>query len=230
MRPQTPSRPVPALRTPLLRLVAHTLPIIPHLGQFKLRNGSTVLYLVSPAVLSPNHVVVIPASHLRDFLMAERADAFLSRPKVEQFPSSFQVTDHFEAEALSVVRHPSGVVGVGFCLYFDVPTNRCLRCSIELDGALVLRLAQSFSNEDQRLAWVSAEVFLLDPSGWFLGMSSLRPMSYRHEDCMVHFAESRFTHYVLVIVGPSPNHRIQLHDELTSRTRWTFANAFPDLC
>ena len=75
----------------------------------------TVLYLVSPAVLSPNHVVVIPASHLRDFLTAERADAFLSRPKVEEFPSSFQVTNHFEAEALGVVRLPSGVVGVGFC-------------------------------------------------------------------------------------------------------------------
>jgi hypothetical protein len=66
----------------------------------------TVLYLVSPTVLSPDHMVVVPTSHLRDFLTAERADAFLSRPKVEQFPSSFQVTDHFEAEALSVPPAP----------------------------------------------------------------------------------------------------------------------------
>lgn len=190
----------------------------------------TVLYFVSPAFLSPNHMVGIPASHLRDFLTAERADAFLSRPKVEQFPSSLQVTNHFEAKALSIVRLPSGVVGVGFCLYFEVPTNRRLRCSIELDGALFLPLPYSFSKEDKRLTWVSAEVLLLDPSGRFLGMSPLRPAFYRHEDCVVHFAESRFTRYVLVVVGPSPDHRIQRHDELTSRACRAFADDFSDFC
>ncbi len=71
--------------------------------------------------------------------------------------------------------------------------------------------------EDPILPIDGFKVSLLNPLFGFVGMSPFGPSPQGLEDCMAYPGKGDFAHDVLVIVGPSSNEQVELHDQITCR-------------
>lgn len=57
------------------------------------------------------------------------------------------------------------------------------------------------------------KVLMIDPAPSFFGMSSLEPGPQQAPEDIIDFSEGRFCHDVPIIIGPSPDDRIQCLDQ-----------------
>lgn len=61
------------------------------------------------------------------------------------------------------------------------------------------------------------EVFIFNPAFGFLRMSPLGPLPQGRKDEMVHFRKGAFAGDMSMIVRPTSDYRIELHDQVPSR-------------
>src|SRR6266481_689172 len=176
-----------------------------------------VLNRVFATVSSPHDVVVVPPRHRGDLLVADRTDTALILPEQTQSPSAHQGPGHLHAQAFLEVRFPTGVVRIGFSFDFGMPFDRYAGGGQELDGVNDPFAPNNRPLEDPMSPTDGAEVFVLDPSPGFLGMPPLRPLPQSSKDRVVHLRKGSLARHMPMIVRPSPDNRVELHDQMTSR-------------
>src|SRR6266516_8169626 len=122
-----------------------------------------ISHFISASLTSPNHVVTVPPCEFGDFLVAERAEAALLFPEIQQFPFPFEVVCHLHIETLFKVGLPLRVIGIGFTLDFDVSFDSDTFCLEQPDGLEYPFLSKDFPMKHPVLPFNGSEVFLLDP-------------------------------------------------------------------
>ena len=78
---------------------------------------------IFPTVTSPFHVMAMPSCERGNLAGAERTEAALLFPEVQQGPFSFQVVYHLYVKPFFKVHFPFRVIGICFAPNFDVPFN-----------------------------------------------------------------------------------------------------------
>ena len=83
-----------------------------------------VFGMVRAAVCAPYQMMAMPASQLREALLADRTAAVLLLPQTKQIPSALQIVCHTYAQPGFKVRFPLRIIRIGLALDFRMPTNR----------------------------------------------------------------------------------------------------------
>src|SRR6266487_2702203 len=159
-------------------------------------------------------MVVVPSCEVRDLLLADRTKSFLLFPEGDQLPFSLEIVNHFHAEAFFKVFFPSRVIWVCFSLDFHMSFDRNMGRVQEIIFYEAF-FGYDDSIEDPIVSLDGFKVSLLNPLFGFVGMSPFCPPPQGLEDRMADSGEGDLTHDVLVIVGPSPNDRVQLDNQIT---------------
>jgi hypothetical protein len=131
-------------------------------------------------------MMAMPSCHFGNFPVAERAEATLLFPEMEQLPFPFQVVCHFHIETLFKVGLPCGIVRVGCTLDFDVSFTGETFCLKQSKGLHSPFLPKDFAMKDPVLPFTGGEVFLLNPFDGFLWLSPLCPLPQGAKDGVVH--------------------------------------------
>ena len=76
-------------------------------------------------------------------------------------------------------------------------------------------LVSYFAAKHPMLSSDGMEVFVFDPSFGFLRVSSFGPLPQSVKDGVIHFHKSPLTGYMPVVVGPPPDNRVELHDQMS---------------
>ena len=153
----------------------------------------------------------VPTCVLRDELPAKGTATLLRFPQVEQHLFPLQVLPHLALDPFFKVHFPLGVVRISFSLDFDVAPDRGVgRWKQAHHFRFSLAVLDNPAKDPVALA-DGLEVFLLDPAHTFIWMPSFRPVPERFVGGIVRIGENVFATSVTVVVGPSPNDRVQLH-------------------
>ena len=64
--------------------------------------------------------MAMPSCEGGDLLVADRTEAMLFSPEMEQLSSAFQLAGHLDSQTLLKVLLPGGVIRIGFPMNFDV--------------------------------------------------------------------------------------------------------------
>jgi len=86
-------------------------------------NHDQVSRRITSAVNTTDNVVNVPACVLGDALVADTADALLSKPKPNQLLPTFERVEHLETLTIFEVTFPGRVEGIRLCFYFNVPPD-----------------------------------------------------------------------------------------------------------
>ena len=77
--------------------------------------------------------------------------------------------------------------------------------------------------------FVIVEVFVLDPSTWFVSMSSARPFPDGLEESMINVVKDLFADHMAVIERPATNHRVEFCDQFACGQVTAFFDTLSDL-
>ena len=176
-----------------------------------------VFCLVAAAIDSPDDVMAMPPRQFGDFLVTERAESLLLFPKVVEFPFPLQVLLRFHIEAMLKVGFPGRVIRIGVLSDFHLPLNGCACCCAQLYLMGFPVFLGHGSKEHPLPVSNGTEVFLSYPFFPFMGVPSLCPLPHKLVDGAVNFRVDRFAHDMLVVQRPSPNTRIERHDQPSRR-------------
>jgi len=80
-----------------------------------------IVCLIFATVTSPLNVVAVPSCEFGNLAGAERTEAALLLPEIQQCPFPFQVVYHLYVGPFFKVRFPFRVIGVRFTPNFDMP-------------------------------------------------------------------------------------------------------------
>ena len=122
---------------------------------------------------------------------------------------------HLHAEVFLEVELPGAIVGIGFFQHFDVPPNRRLGDLIQVNGTRCSFSTRNLPGENPGIVANGLEVASIDPVTTFVGMSPICPAPQPLEEYVVYAAEGLLAVDMPVIVGPSPQKRIELHDQVS---------------
>ena len=86
-------------------------------------NHDQVSRRITSAVNTTDNVVNVPACVLGDALVADTADALLSKPKPNQLLPTSERVEHLETLTIFEVTFPGRVEGIRLCFYFNVPPD-----------------------------------------------------------------------------------------------------------
>src|SRR5258708_16621369 len=168
--------------------------------------------------------MAVPSCDLGDFLLAYWADSVLLLPEMDKPVFPFQGVYYVSVEPFFIVGFPFRVVGV--CLTFDLSMSfdRHTGCVCE-----VIFLPILLSIEDPVVPFVGLEVFLRDPLVGFVWVSSFHPPSESSVDRVVYGTKHVCTYYILMILCPTSNDRVEHENESSRRQRLVLLDDFPDL-
>jgi hypothetical protein len=107
----------------------------------------TVIASVAPALAPPHDMVTMPPCTLRNPVAAVRADATLVHPESQQLPFPPEVAFHRYVEPRLKVRFPDGIERVCLLADGDMPFDRHVRCSAEIDSVRLALPAIDLSGE-----------------------------------------------------------------------------------
>src|SRR5712692_2851950 len=146
----------------------------------------TVICLLSAAFTSPDDMMAVPSCQFGDFPGAERAEATLLFPEMEQLSFPFEVVCHFHIETLFKVGLPFGIVRICRILDFDVPLDGDTLCLEQSNGLNSPVLSKDFAVKDPVLPCDGGEVFLPYPFDGFLWVPPFGPLPQDAKDGVVH--------------------------------------------
>ena len=86
-------------------------------------NHHQVSRRIPSTVYTTNDVMNVPACVLGDALIADAADALLSKPKSDQLLPTFERVEHLETLTIFEVTFPGRIEGIRLCFYFNVPPD-----------------------------------------------------------------------------------------------------------
>jgi len=166
----------------------------------------------------------VPSCDLRDCLLTHRAASVLLFPEMNEPLFSFQGICYVHVETFFIIGFPCWIIGIGLCfdlgVSFDWHAGRL---------GQVVDLASLFSGEDPIVSAGGLEVFLRDPSVGFLWVSAFHPLSQSSVDRVVYIPKNVCADYVLMILCPSSNNRIEQQDQSPRRERLVLLDDGPDL-
>ena len=110
-----------------------------------------------------------------------------------------------------------------------MPPNRHVSCPKELELVDLPALIRSLSKEDPSSSMTGAEVSPGHPASGLVRMPSFGPVPQGLEDGGVRFHEGHFTGPMAMIVGPTPDHRVELGYQLGRGCLRVGLHDFPDL-
>ena len=122
---------------------------------------------------------------------------------------SFQPGCHLRSPAILKVRFPYGIIRVSFALDFDVSSDGHVGGRYQTNGHGFAIFPGYFSTEDPVAVAEGLEVFLPYPASAFVGMSAVCPTPESVEDGSVRPAVGFAAAYVLVVVRPASDDRIE---------------------
>src|SRR5260370_10460106 len=159
-----------------------------------------------------------------DFLLTHRAESVLLFPEMEAPAFYFQGICNVSVQALFIVGFPFWIVGVSLafdlCMSFDRHTGRICE---------VVFLPILLSVEDPVLPFVGLEVLLRDPFIGFVWVSSFHSPSEPSVDRVVYGTKHVCTYYMLIILCPTSNDRVEHENDSSCRQRFVLLDDFPDL-
>src|SRR5258708_12570710 len=168
--------------------------------------------------------MAMPPCDPGDFLLTHRAESVLLFPEMDEPAFSLQGICNVSVQALFIVGFPFWIVGVGLafdlCMSFDRHTGRI--CEVVL--LAILRCV-----EDPVLPFVGLEVLLRDSFIGFVWVSSFHPPSEPSVDRVVYGTKHVCTYYMLMILCPTSNDRVEHENESSRRQRLVLLDDFPDL-
>ena len=172
-------------------------------------------FQVTPFVTSafgpPHPMMDVPTCLLRDELPAKGTETFLVFPQVQQLLFPLQVILHLAFGPFLEVHFPLGVVRIGLSLDFDVASDRGVGRWKQVHHFLSSLAVFDNPAKDPVALADGLEVFLLDPAHPFIWMPSPRPVPKRLVGGIVRISVGVFATGVTMVVGPTPNDRVQLH-------------------
>ena len=178
---------------------------------------------IAATVGSPDGVMVMPSRQSGHFLVTNRAETVLLFPEVQQLPSSFEIVCHLHAQAFLEVHFPLGGIRIGRASDLHMPLNRHVSCSKEFQFVVCL-----LPEENPMSSVPGAEVLLRHPAFGLCWMPSFGPRPQPREDGGVHVVEGDFARHMAVIVGPAPDHRIELGYQIGRSGLFVRLHDFPD--
>src|SRR5215469_13511188 len=92
--------------------------------------------------------------------------------------------------------------------------DRHTRCGEEIDGLPRAFASGYLASEHPITSADRLKVFLFHPAFGLLGMSPLRPLPQSPKDRVVHFRQGLLAAHIPVIVGPAPDDRVELHNQV----------------
>src|SRR6516164_6159817 len=93
--------------------------------------------------------------------------------------------------------------------------DRHTRCGEEIDGLPRAFASGYLASEHPIPSADRLKVFLFHPAFGLLGMSPLRPLPQSPKDRVVHFRQGLLAAHMPVIVGPAPDDRVELHNQVS---------------
>jgi len=162
-------------------------------------------------------VVNAPARDPSDFGIANSAETALLHPeKAKSFgtPERVQHVKTFPIFKIGFIRR---VVRVGFAFDFNVSFNGCATGVAQPGFAWLSLVIISFPEETPVASPIAPIVFLFEPGRGLFRVSSPCPPPQTMEDRMISRCEDTFADHVPMVVGPTPNFRVELIDQIGSR-------------
>ena len=166
---------------------------------------------------SPNKAASGPAGSSGDFLGADRAVSLLCKPEMHQSSITFRVVYHLKSKTFFKVNFPVPVIGIGLASDLEVSLDGSVLGFAQMNGLPFFVLAGNRSGKYPVTSTHCSEVFLPSPSGTLGRVFTLAPSPDRAEDMRVNFPKGLLTYYVLVVVGPSSDDRIEPLHHAASR-------------
>ncbi len=123
---------------------------------------------------------------------------------------------HTDARTGFKVGLPLRVIRIGLALDFRMPPHRHTTGTEETYVLPLPLWAYDVSNEHPVVPVLRPKVFLLDPPTRCVRVPPLCPLLQQGEDVMVHRREGPFAGAMLLRLRPTPNHWIELHNQLPS--------------
>ncbi len=174
-----------------------------------------VLCSVCPSVNTPDDMVVMPSRQRRHQLAADRTDAALLFPKVQQLPSFLEVVCHFDAEARLKVDFPLRIEWIGRRFDLRMALDRHLGCVKQSDLVRLPVFVHPFAAKDPFTPADLVKVGVFNPSSGLFGVPAFCPLPERQEDRVIYFGKGLLARYVSVKVGPAPNNWVELSNQIT---------------
>jgi hypothetical protein len=95
-----------------------------------------------------------------------------------------------------------------------MPFDGHIACTNECDFVRFPFLVDTRPYEGPSSSIVWLKVFVRHPAARFLGMPPFGPRPQRFEDGSVHLIEGCLAHHMPVIVGPAPDHGVELGNQI----------------
>ena len=110
-----------------------------------------------------------------------------------------------------------------------MPSNRHASCPKEFVLVDLATFVDSLPKEDPASPVAGAEVSPGHPASGLGRMSSFGPTPQGLEDGVIRFDKGRFAGAMAMIIGPAPNHRVELGYQMRRRRLLVSLHDFPDL-
>lgn len=174
-------------------------------------------------------MVTVPASNLRDLLLAKRTKTGLFPPEMLKPSSSFERRKHQHIKPFLEVGFPGGIIRIGLRTNFRVSldANRVGRKKVYYFPLPLLSLEDARKHPPVRTS--GRPVLVLDPPARFVPVSSLCPDPEGFEDFMIERVKHVLADRVAVIQGPSADLRIQFGDPFSCCQVFALLDVFSDL-
>ena|SRR2546421_6505487 len=130
---------------------------------------------ITAPIDSPHHMMAMPSCEGGNLLVADRTEAMLFSPEMEQLSSAFQLAGHLDSQTLLKVLLPGGVIRIGFPMNFDVALALDLGRTPQapLEGFAIAAFGLTAAHPVPLFDVM--QVFLFYPSLWLLGMPAACP-------------------------------------------------------
>ncbi len=157
----------------------------------------------------PHDMVTMPSRELRDPVCAVWADAALIHPKRQQSPFSRKVAFHLHVKTCFKVRFPRGIKRVRLLADKRMPSDRHIRCSVEVDLVRFTALVFDLPTEAPVVGSLRREVLCLPPRRAFARVSPPNPPPQFLVDRVAHGVERLFAGPEGVVPCPSVDHGVE---------------------
>jgi len=156
----------------------------------------------------------MPSRQLGDPLLADRTAPLLLSPQGQQLPPTLKVLCQSDAEALLKVEFPRGIKRIRGPFDLGVSFDGDTGDGEQFQALRPTGCAWSVSTEHPVPIANDVKVLVLNPSAWFVRVSTPGPLPQGPEEGVIHRGKGLFTAHMAMIVRPPPEQGIELRDQV----------------
>lgn len=162
----------------------------------------------------------VPSRLSRNMAVTDQTTFVLLQPQGYQLPAPLHGILPVPHKALLEVRLPFRRVWIGFCLYFGVSVDRNITSILQSHDFTFWRYALKRPISGS----VGFKILGLDPPFPSIGMASATPFPEQFPDTVIHVIKGFLGDHMSVIVGPAPNHWVEIGYQNMRRYRFMAFN------